>query len=64
LPGTYDITIPISINELINRGSPPVDQTGPSLFNTVQEQLGLKLVSTKGPGKGLIIDHIEKPSEN
>jgi hypothetical protein len=30
----------------------------------VQEQLGLKLASTKGPIEILLIDHVEKPSEN
>ena len=36
-------------------GSPP-DASGPSIFTAVQEQLGLKLESTKGPVDILIID--------
>ena len=42
----------------------PPDSSGPSIFTSVQEQLGLKLDSTKGPVDYLVINHIEKPSEN
>jgi uncharacterized protein (TIGR03435 family) len=30
----------------------------------LQEQLGLRLESTKAPVEVLVIDHVEKPSEN
>ena len=40
------------------------DSTGPSLFTAVQEQLGLKLESTKGMQDVIVIDHIDEPSEN
>jgi uncharacterized protein (TIGR03435 family) len=35
-----------------------------SLFTAIEEQLGLKLISAKEPGQVLVIDHIERPSEN
>jgi uncharacterized protein (TIGR03435 family) len=40
------------------------EQEGPSLFTAVEEQLGLKLESTKGTVDVIVIDHIDQPSEN
>jgi uncharacterized protein (TIGR03435 family) len=49
-------------------GAPPPenlpDATGPTIFTAIQEQLGLKLESTKGPVEIINIDSIERPSEN
>jgi uncharacterized protein (TIGR03435 family) len=43
---------------------PPADNASapPDLFTAMQEQLGLKLESTKAPVDVLVIDHVEKPS--
>jgi bla regulator protein blaR1 len=42
----------------------PADPQGPRFLNAVREQLGLKLVPSKGAIRTLVIDHIERPSEN
>jgi uncharacterized protein (TIGR03435 family) len=36
----------------------------PGLYTAIQEQIGLKLVTTKAPVQVMVIDHVETPSEN
>lgn len=67
LTGTYDFSLKWT-PELPGTGGgaqgPPPDNSGPSLFTALQEQLGLKLEPQKGSVEILRIDSIERPSEN
>lgn len=42
----------------------PAAAGGPALFTALQEQLGLKLVNTRGPVEIIVVDSIERPTEN
>ena len=45
-------------------GLAPFTWSGPTIFTAVQEQLGLRLASAEGPVEMLVIDGVERPSEN
>ena len=67
LTGSWDFELAYAIE---GRGGPgggdaaPADPNAPSFFTAIQEQLGLKLEPTKGPVDVLVIDSIEKPTED
>jgi uncharacterized protein (TIGR03435 family) len=63
LTGKYDLSLEWTPDSMTASDSPS-GASGPSLFTAVQEQLGLKLISTHGPVKTLVIDHVEPPSPN
>lgn len=48
------------------RVPPPTDSANapPNLYTAIQEQIGLKLDATKAPADVMVIDHVEKPSDN
>jgi uncharacterized protein (TIGR03435 family) len=59
--GRYDFRMQWTVDE----GQAPADPDAPpGLFTAIQEQIGLKLESTKAPVDVLVIDHVEKPSPN
>jgi uncharacterized protein (TIGR03435 family) len=43
---------------------PPALRDRPDLFTALRDQLGLKLKPQKGPVTMIVIDHVDKPSEN
>ena len=59
LTDLYDITLRWSPDDI---GSS--DASLPSLFSALQEQLGLKLEYDKHPIDVIVIDRIDRPSEN
>ena len=61
---TFARTTPLTLPG--GAAAPPAPATDevPSLFTAVQEQLGLKLESSTVQGQVLVIDHIERPTEN
>jgi len=44
--------------------TPTSDVNAPSIYTAVREQLGLKLEQQRDQEEVLVIDHIERPSEN
>lgn len=69
LAGEYDFKLEWTPDEAqsgpaAEPGTVQIEGTGPSIFTALQEQLGLKLESTKGPVEILMIDRVEKASEN
>jgi uncharacterized protein (TIGR03435 family) len=75
LSGKYDYTLQWTPDEGMSPmpggagvGPPHEDNAvqagGPSLFTAVEEQLGLKIESTKGQVDVIVIDHLDLPSAN
>ena len=59
LPDRYDLKLQWSPDD-----APVTDNSAPSLFTAIQEQLGLKLEPAKEAVPVLVIDHVEQPSAN
>jgi len=68
IEGRYDFTLDWMADEFQFASfgpAPPQPDTGkPNIFQAFQEQLGLKLESTKAPAEVMVIDKLEKPSDN
>lgn len=60
LAGNYDFTL-----KWTPEGSQANDPNAPpDLFTAIEEQLGLKLISTRAPIEIVVVEHIERPSAN
>ena len=70
LQGRFDFTLVWTPDESQFRGMgvqvppPPPDAKLPGLFTAIQEQLGLKLDSTNAPAEVIVIDSVERVSDN
>ncbi len=70
LQGGYDFTLaytrdlPPGLNEGALLNGAPIDTSGPTIFQALRQQLGLKLEAQKGPVEVLVIDRAEKPAAN
>jgi uncharacterized protein (TIGR03435 family) len=63
LTGNYDFVLKYKGRWDRDRPADDLDPT-PPMDRALQEELGLKVEAAKGPMKVLVIDHIDKPSEN
>jgi uncharacterized protein (TIGR03435 family) len=70
LKGGYDFNLeytrdlPPGVSENAQLNGAPIDTSGPTVFAAVKRQLGLELKAQKGPVDIIVIDHVEKPTEN
>ena len=64
LQGTFDFTVQWNSQLQNLQINAPPGTTGASLTEAIQEQLGLKLESAKGPVEVLVIESVSRPSEN
>ena len=71
LAGRFDLTLEYMPEQLrqsdmpLPPGAPPPPRAdAPSIFSALQEQLGLKLEAQRGPIEFLVIERIERPTEN
>jgi len=64
LTGLFDFYLEWNRAATLDKAATSADPDNPSLFTALNDQLGLKLASEKGPVEVLVIDHAEKPTEN
>lgn len=60
----FDIHLDFTPTSALTAPADPAMPAGSSIFTALQDQLGLRLESAKGPVDVLVIDHLERPSGN
>jgi uncharacterized protein (TIGR03435 family) len=71
IKGTFDVDLP-PWNRSAQVPAEPLDQpvrdredpAGPSIFTVLQEKLGLRLESIRGPADIYVVDQVERPTPN
>jgi uncharacterized protein (TIGR03435 family) len=61
LQGSYDMALRWTPESALAQAGPDAP---PSLFTAVQEQMGLRLQARKGATEVIVVDHVERPTEN
>jgi uncharacterized protein (TIGR03435 family) len=75
LTGTFDINLEYAREANLSASVPgdspsanavvtPADPVGPSILSAVEDQLGLKLIPSRGPMQVVVIEHMDKPDAN
>lgn len=64
LKGRYDVELQWTPEYIELRSNASSEEDAPNIFTAIQEQLGLKLQSARGPVRLFVIDNVQKPSDN
>ena len=70
LSGPFDVNLTWTPDPVMQPRAPgvpavaPVQPDGPSIFTALEEQLGLRLVSGRGPVEMLVVERLERPSSD
>jgi uncharacterized protein (TIGR03435 family) len=59
LTGDYDVDLKWTRDD-----EPAQSDAAPAIFTAIEEQLGLKLEPARGPVDVIVVDHIDRPTEN
>jgi uncharacterized protein (TIGR03435 family) len=65
LAATYNFSLQFAYDQGVDAAATgDFGPSRPSVSTALQEQLGLKLEPARGPVETMVVDHVERPSEN